>query len=116
MAQEMTERKLHNKWSIKAVYYSHHNRQCYLDGPWKKTVQEAVKGFANYLRNKGLSKVLIFQCILAERCHPKICQAIDGKGNPYIEHSISDTDLINVGVKVHPHGKHFSFSCNKDKV
>lgn len=34
----MTERKLRNKWSIKAVYYSEHNRQCYLDGPWKETV------------------------------------------------------------------------------
>lgn len=50
----MTNRKLRNKWSIKAIYYSEHNRQRYLDGPWKETVEEAVKSFAEYLDKKVL--------------------------------------------------------------
>lgn len=116
MVQEMTERTLRNKWSIKAVYYSHHNRQCYLDGPWKETVQKAIKGFASYLDKKGLSNVLVFQYILAERCHKKICQAMDSKGNLYIEHSVPDTDLINVGSKIHPHSKRFSSFHKKGEV
>ena len=79
----MTNCKLRNKWSIKAVYYSEHNRQRYLDGPWKETVKEAVKSFAEYLDKKGLLEVLVFKPFLAERCKEDNCQAIDSKGNPY---------------------------------
>lgn len=95
----MTNRKLSNKWSIKAVCYVR-NRQRYLDGPWKETAEEAVKCFAKYLDKKGLLGVLVFQPFLAERCEEANCQAMDSKRNPYREQKMSTLDLINVGVRV----------------
>lgn len=95
----MTERKLRNKWSIKAVCYVR-NRQRYLDGPWKETVEEAVSGFAEYLDKKGLLKVLVFQPFLAERCEETTCHAIDSKRNPYREQKIPTLVLELVGIRV----------------
>lgn len=99
MAQ-MTARKLQNKWSVKGIYYSKSNRQCYIDGPWRPTQQEAIDAFADYVVEKfGL--LLVFRPFLAERCDEKVAGSMDSKGNPYLEHSV-DKDALRLNrIRVH---------------
>ena len=101
MAQ-MTALKLKNKWSVKGIYYSKSNRQCYIDGPWRPTQQEAITAFADYVAEKfSLSSLLIFRPFLAERCDEKVAGSMDSKGNPYLEHGVDKDALRAYGVRVH---------------
>lgn len=96
----MSPRKLKNKWSIKGIYYRG-SRQCYIDGPWRPTQDEAIAAFADFVANKhGLSNILIFRPFLAERTEKPSGQ-MDNRGNAYLDWEMDKAALQKQGLRIH---------------
>lgn len=74
-----------NRFSIKCdVYTSPESRRTKsLDGPWKPTVQEAIRALADSLRKKGMADLSLIRPFVAERVPEAAAPSRDTRGICY---------------------------------
>lgn len=81
-----------NVFSVKSTMYPN-KRSKDVDGPWKPTVEEAVKAFAASLQKKGLESGAVYRVFVAERCPESTAPAKDSRGNSYKTHEMASAAL-----------------------
>lgn len=84
-----------NKFSIKANVFKS-SRMSSFDGPWKSTVEEAVKAFAEKVAKNGLTAKSFFTTFVAERCDEATAPAKDGRGFAYKTNTESTKELLTL--------------------
>lgn len=70
------------QFSVKSTMYPK-GRARIVDGPWKPTVDEAIRAFGEMLVKKDLGKHLISSPSIAERADMATAPGKDSKGNYY---------------------------------
>lgn len=91
-----------NTFSVKATMYPKQRRKD-IDGPWKPTIEDAVKAFAESLKKKDLDTSLVFRAFVAERCSEAEAPAQDNRGNYYKSNPAPTlfSMLSDAGVRIH---------------
>lgn len=93
-----------NRYSIKCEVFTsaESRRKKVIDGPWKPTVDEAVKALSASLTTKGMGDLALIQPFVAERADEATAPSKDVRGVTYKTVAFDGLNILlrDVGLKL----------------